>query len=65
MRITKTLTISLPPQLARDTEHTAREEQCKKSDLVRGPCAFLYIWSGITSNTNRLNTNINPLRMQQ
>jgi CopG family transcriptional regulator / antitoxin EndoAI len=37
---TKTLTISLPPQLARETERTAREEQCTKSDLVRDALRF-------------------------
>lgn len=40
MRTTKTLTVSLPPQLARDTERTAREERCTKSDLVREALRF-------------------------
>jgi CopG family transcriptional regulator/antitoxin EndoAI len=35
MRTVKTLTISLPPQLARETARTAREEQCSKSEIVR------------------------------
>ena len=40
MRTSKTLTISLPPQLARETERTAREEQCTKSELVREALRF-------------------------
>ena len=35
MRTSKTLTISLPPQLAREAERTAREEKCSKSELIR------------------------------
>ena len=35
MRTSKTLTISLPLQLARETEQTAQEERCSKSELVR------------------------------
>jgi len=35
MRTAKTLTISLSPQLARETERTAREKQCSKSEVVR------------------------------
>lgn len=40
MRITKTLTVSLSPQLARETERTAREESCTKSELVREALRF-------------------------
>jgi metal-responsive CopG/Arc/MetJ family transcriptional regulator len=40
MRATKTLTVSLPPQLARETERTAREERCTKSELVREALRF-------------------------
>ena len=40
MRTSKTLTISLPPQLARETERTARGEQCTKSALVREALRF-------------------------
>lgn len=35
MRTSKTLTVSLPPQLARETARTAREEWCSKSEIVR------------------------------
>lgn len=35
MRTTKNLTIALSPQLARETERTARAEHCSKSALVR------------------------------
>jgi len=41
MRATKTLTVSLPPQLAREAERTAREEKCSKSELV---CEALRIY---------------------
>lgn len=40
MRITKTLTVSLSPQLARATERTAREQRCTKSELVREALRF-------------------------
>lgn len=40
MRPTTTLTISLPSQLARETERIAREEQCSQSDLVREALRF-------------------------
>ncbi len=35
MRTTKTWTISLPPQLVREAEQTAKEENRTKSELVR------------------------------
>ncbi len=35
MRTTKTWTISLPPNLVREAERTAREENRTKSELVR------------------------------
>ena len=35
MPMIKNLTITLSPQLARETERIAREEHCSKSELVR------------------------------
>ena len=35
MRTTKTWTVSLPPNLVREAERTAREENRTKSELVR------------------------------
>ena len=35
MRTTRTLTVSLPPGLVREADHTAKEENRTKSELVR------------------------------
>ncbi|MBI3246296.1 MAG: ribbon-helix-helix protein, CopG family [Deltaproteobacteria bacterium] len=40
MRTTKTWTVSLPPQLEREAERTAKEEQRSKSDILREALRF-------------------------
>jgi metal-responsive CopG/Arc/MetJ family transcriptional regulator len=40
MRTTKTWTVSLPPQLEREAERTAREEKRSKSDILREALRF-------------------------
>ena len=40
MRTTKTWTISLPPNLVREAERTAKEENRTKSELVREALRF-------------------------
>ncbi len=40
MRTTGTLTVSLPPELLREAERTAREEKRTKSELVREALRF-------------------------
>ncbi len=40
MRTTRTWTVSLPPQLEREAERTAREEHRSKSDILREALRF-------------------------
>ncbi len=40
MRTTKTWTVSLPPQLEREAERTAREEKRSKSGILREALRF-------------------------